>query len=139
MHSIAMLPLFRLALRLDGAVSGAAGLITLALSGWLATQIGAPAATVMAVGVFLVAYALTLLQLARAASAPPWLMWSVVIGNGIWVAASIALAFSTLITPTTLGLVLLIGQAVAVLGFAELQFIGARRSVRQAFAATVPE
>lgn len=135
MHTITLLPLLRLALRLDGAVSGLAGALTLALSGWMASMLGAQDVAVIAVGVFMLAYGLSLLLLAQARSAPAVLMWGIVIGNGLWVAGSVALAFSSLIAPTMLGLVVLIGQAVAVFGLTEMQFIGLRRSLRDGFTA----
>ncbi|MCB1554739.1 MAG: hypothetical protein KDJ14_13105 [Xanthomonadales bacterium] len=135
MHSITLLPLLRLALRLDGAVSSLAGVLTLALSEWMATELGAPPNAVVALGVFMLAYGLSLLLLARTQAASPILLWGIVIGNALWAAASVALAFSSLIAPTTPGLVVLIGQAVAVFGLTEMQFIGLRRSLRDTFTA----
>lgn len=135
MHTITLLPLLRLALRLDGAVSGLAGVLTLALPGGVASMLGAPDAAVVAVGVFMLAYGLSLLLLAQARTAPAALLWGTVIGNGLWVAGSVALAFSSVIAPTTLGLFVLVGQAVAVFGLTEMQFIGLRRCLRESFTA----
>ena len=51
----------------------------------------------------------------------------VIVANALWVVASIALLVSGQVTPTLLGYVFVIGQAIAVLGFAELQWMGLRR------------
>ncbi len=47
--------------------------------------------------------------------------------NALWVVASIALLVSGEVAPTLLGYVFVIAQAVTVLGFAELQWVGLRR------------
>ncbi len=52
---------------------------------------------------------------------------AVIVANALWVVASIALLVSGEVAPTMLGYVFVIGQAVAVLGFAELQWVGLRR------------
>lgn len=134
MNPIRMLPLLRLALRLDGAVSGLAGIACLLLAGWLAGVLGAPDAAVLAVGAFLMIYGASLLVLASLDAPPRLLLWGIVGGNALWVLGSVALALSDWISPGTLGLVLLLGQAMIVFGFTELQYLGLRRSLRQATA-----
>ena len=56
------------------------------------------------------------------------LVWLVVAGNAAWTLASIALLFSSLITPNLLGEILVAAQAIATGVFAELQYLGLRRS-----------
>lgn len=120
-------PLIQRALWLDGVVSLLAGLACLPVLGWLAVQFGVPSSAVMAVAAFMAGYGLWLLLLAQGIRQPaPWL-WGIVIGNALWVAASVALAFSGWIAPSTVGIVLLLGQAAVVLVLTELQFFGMRR------------
>jgi hypothetical protein len=52
--------------------------------------------------------------------------------NAAWVAASILLVTSRWINPSVLGYGFILGQAVAVAVFAELQFAGLRRGKAQA-------
>jgi hypothetical protein len=49
-------------------------------------------------------------------------------GNAAWTLASIALLFSGWVTPNLLGEILVAMQAIAVGAFAELQYIGLRKS-----------
>jgi len=55
------------------------------------------------------------------------IVWAVIAANGAWVAASGLLLLSGRIEPTLLGYVFVLGQAVAVAGFAEAQYVGLRR------------
>ena len=50
-------------------------------------------------------------------------------GNLLWSAGSIAVVVADLGTPTTIGAVWLVLQAIVVAGFAGLQIAGLRRSV----------
>ena len=52
----------------------------------------------------------------------------VIAGNAAWTIASIALLFSGAVTPNLLGEVFVAAQAIVVGAFAELQYIGLRRS-----------
>lgn len=121
-------PLLRFALRLDSVGSIAAGVLTIAFLQMLLTQLGAPQPWVLFVGVFMLAYGVAIGWLSARPRLPTALVWGVVIGNGLWAAGSVALAFSGLIEPTRLGIALIVGQAVAVAVFTELQYIGLRRS-----------
>ena len=52
----------------------------------------------------------------------------VVVGNAAWTLASIALLFSGGVSPNLLGEVVVVAQAIATGVFAELQYIGMRKS-----------
>jgi hypothetical protein len=52
----------------------------------------------------------------------------VVVGNAAWTLASIALLFSGALSPNLLGMVTVVAQAIATGVFAELQYIGLRKS-----------
>jgi hypothetical protein len=59
---------------------------------------------------------------------PKALVSIVITGNAAWTLASIALLFSGAVTPSLLGEILVVAQAIATGVFAELQYIGLRRS-----------
>jgi hypothetical protein len=59
---------------------------------------------------------------------PKALVMIVIAGNAAWTLASIALLFSDAVTPNLLGELFVAAQAIAVCAFAELQYIGLRRS-----------
>ena len=123
-------PLIQRALWLDGLVSLLAGLACLPASAWLAAQFGIGSGPVLALAVFMAGYGALMLWLApRSGNGQRW-PWGIVIGNGLWVVASVALALSSWITPTAVGLALLLGQAAIVLGLTELQYFGQRRVQR---------
>ena len=52
----------------------------------------------------------------------------VVVGNAAWTLASIALLFSGAVSPNLLGEIVIVAQAIATGVFAELQYMGLRKS-----------
>jgi hypothetical protein len=118
--------LLRQALLLDATASGLMGLVMAAAPGFVGGLLGLPAGFVLYIGIFLIGFAAALLVLQRYPL--PALVWLVIVGNAAWAIASIAILFTTLIAPNTLGIVVIVAQAAAVALFAELQFIGQRRS-----------
>ena len=79
-------------------------------------------------GLFLLAYAALVGWLGTRTSMPKVFAWIVVAGNAAWTAASIALLFSGWVAPNLLGEAAVAMQAIAVGIFAELQYVGLRRS-----------
>ena len=79
-------------------------------------------------GLFLIAYALLVGWLSLRASMPRLLVGTVITGNAAWTAASIGLLLSGAIAPNWLGEAVITVQAIAVGVFAELQYVGLRRS-----------
>jgi len=73
-------------------------------------------------GVSLVPSAVFMGATARPDQTPRWAAWTIVIGNGLWVAASLALAFSGLVEPNIYGWAFVMSQAVVVAVLAELEF-----------------
>ena len=59
---------------------------------------------------------------------PKALVAIVIAGNAAWTLASIALLFSSLVSPNLLGQMAIAMQAIVVGALAELQYIGLRRS-----------
>ena len=117
--------LLRSVLRLDATASGALGVAGLLAAPALGDLLGAPAPAVLGVGAFLTAFAAGLVGLAARPVVPRPLARTVVLGNAGWVVASVLVA--VLAPLTTAGVVVVLGQAAAVAGFAALQALGLRR------------
>jgi hypothetical protein len=66
--------------------------------------------------------------MARRAELPAWSVWLVIGGNLVWTADSLLLLVSGWVAPTGLGMAFVAAQALAVAGFAALQWLGLRRS-----------
>ncbi|MEU7530657.1 hypothetical protein AB0A74_33350 [Saccharothrix sp. NPDC042600] len=112
----------RFALKLDGVASGGLGLMALLFD----LPLGLPRGLVLGLGAFLVAYGVGVFVLGmRPVRA---LVGVVVVGNFVWVVDSFLTAFAGWYPVTGLGVLLVVAQAVAVLGFITLQVIGLRRS-----------
>ncbi len=131
MSHITPSPLLRSALRLDAVASAAVGLLTCLLARPLDEVIGAPPAWVLGIGLFMLAYGVIIGLLSARPRLARGAVWFIVIGNTLWALESVLLTFSGWITPGTLGVALLLTQAAVVALFAELQFIGMRRSPQQ--------
>lgn len=116
------------ALLADAIFSGisAAGL-TLG-AGLLAPLLNLPEALLRETGLFLIAYTALVGWLGTRSSVPKVLVLIVVAGNAAWTLASIALLFSGAVSPNLLGEIVVVAQAIATGVFAELQYIGLRRS-----------
>jgi hypothetical protein len=117
----------RLALRLDAVASGALGIVSLAAAPAESDLLGPGTGALRGIGVFLVAYAAGLVLLAGLRTIPRPAAWTVVVGNLAWAVGTGVLAFAVH-DLTTLGTVVVLVQAVAVAAFADLQWVGLRRS-----------
>ncbi len=115
-------------LLIDAGVSGATGLAMSTGAGLLAELLGLPAGLLRWAGLALIPFAAFLLWLARQNPVPRGATLAVVAANLLWTGASIALLLSGRVAPTLLGTVFTLGQAVAVAGFAEFQYLGLRRA-----------
>jgi hypothetical protein len=118
----------RRALAADAIFSGAGAVIFTLGAGELAPLFDLPEALLRETGLFLIVYAAFVGLLAARQAFPRILAGIVVIGNAAWTLASIALLFSGAVTPNLLGEAAVVAQAIATGIFAELQFIGLRRS-----------
>ena len=120
--------LLRRALLADAAFSGVSA-VGLALgAGVLAPFLSLPEALLRESGLFLIAYTALVGWLGTRQSVPRALVLLVVAGNGAWTLASIALLFSGAVNPNLLGEIVVVAQAIATGVFAELQYVGLRRS-----------
>jgi hypothetical protein len=120
--------LLRRALLADAIFSGASALLLSLGAGALAPLLDLPQALLRETGLFLIAYTALVGWLGTRPSMPRALVAIVVAGNAAWTIASIALLFSGWVTPNLLGEILVAAQAIVVGVFAELQYVGLRRS-----------
>ncbi|SEH44805.1 hypothetical protein [Tardiphaga sp. OK245] len=120
--------LLRRAIQIDAAVSGAMALLLTFAAGVLAPLLHLPEALLLESGLFLIAYAALVGWLGTRATMPKLLVLVIIVGNALWTLGSIGLLFSGAVTPNLLGQIFVAAQAIAVGVFAELQYIGLRRS-----------
>ena len=121
-------PVFlRRALLLDAIASGATGVLMIACAELVEGLLGLPATLLRGAGLVLmpyvafVAFTGTRPAISRAA------VWTIIVANALWAAASALLLVSGLVSPTALGYAFVIGQAVVVALLGELQYTGLRR------------
>lgn len=118
----------RRALWLDVFFSGVAGVAMGAGHPLLAPVLGLPEGLLIGAALVCLAWATALGALARQPRIARPLVWGVVLGNGAWVAASVALLAFGWVQPSGLGTAFVVAQAVAVGVFAELQGWAMRRA-----------
>jgi hypothetical protein len=118
----------RRALLADAVFSGVSAVGLTLGAGAFATLFNLPEMLLQETGLFLIAYAALVGWLGSRPSVPKALVMVVVVGNALWTLASIALLFSGAVTPNLLGTIMVVAQAVATGVFAELQYVGMRRS-----------
>jgi hypothetical protein len=118
----------RRALLADAAFSGISAIVMTLDTAALASFLDLPEALLRETGLFLIAYAALVGWLGSRPSVPKALVMIVVIGNAAWTLASIALLFSGTVAPNLLGEIVVVAQAIATGVFAELQYVGLRKS-----------
>lgn len=128
MNTVRVSPLLQLALLIDAVATSAVGVGMVLFPAEMASKLQLPAWLLLYAGSFLLAYALFAGALSRRETLPRWIVWSVIVGNALWAVECIVLAFSGLLSPSTLGIGFLLAQAVVVIAFAELQYFGLKRS-----------
>ena len=120
--------LLRRALLADAVFSGTSAVVLTLGAGALAPVLNLPDALLRETGLFLIFYAALVGWLGTRQTLPKAVVWFVVAGNAAWTLLSIALLFSGLVAPNLLGEIFVAAQAIATGVFAELQYIGLRRS-----------
>ena len=118
----------RRAILADAIFSGASAVLLSLGAGPLAPLLNLPEPLLRETGLFLIAYAALAGWLGTRQAMPKALVVIVIAGNAAWTIASIALLFSGWVNPNLLGESLVAMQAMAVGAFAELQYIGLRKS-----------
>lgn len=120
--------LLRRALQADAVVSGAMALLLSLAAGTLSRLLALPQPLLLETGLFLIGYAALVGWLGTRNVLPRALVLIVIGGNALWTFASVALLLSGAVAPNALGIAFVLIQATAVGIFAELQFIGLKRS-----------
>lgn len=128
---LASVPLRRV-LAADALISGAMGLLMAGGAPLLGDAFELPAALVRYIGLILVPFAAGVWYLSRRRVVNASGVRAVIAANIAWVGASALVLLTGWIDPNGLGVAFVILQAVVVVGLAELQYAGLRRS------ATVP-
>jgi hypothetical protein len=118
----------RRALLADAIFSGISAVGLTLGAGAFASLLNLSQALLQETGLFLIAYTILVGWLGTRPSVPRALVMLVVTGNAAWTLASIALLFSGAVSPNLLGEIVVVAQAIATGVFAELQYIGLRRS-----------
>lgn len=113
-------------LMFDAGTCVVGGLVLLAASGWLSPLLGLPTSLLMPAGVVLLVFATVILAAASQPARSRGLVWAVIVGNLLWIDASLLVAFRWY-EPTQLGVIVIVAQAVAALGLVILEYLGLRR------------
>jgi hypothetical protein len=132
--SISISPFLRNAMAADAAISGGAALLMIVGAPYLSPLLGLPSGLLVGSGLALVPFVALLAFVVRKREIHRLVMIDIIAINALWVAASFGLLVSGYVSPNALGIAFVAAQAMAVAVFAELQFIGMRRSaaIRQA-------
>lgn len=118
----------RRALLADAIFSGVAAVGFTFGAGAFASLFNLPEAPLRETGLFLIAYTALVGWLASRGSVARPLVLLVVVGNAAWTVGSIALLFSGAVSPNIGGELMVVAQAIATGVFAELQYVGLRKS-----------
>ncbi|WP_216216078.1 hypothetical protein [Amycolatopsis aidingensis] len=116
----------RMVLRVDAVASGGLGVLLVALSGVLDGLFGLPVLLSVLAGAGLVVWAAFLGWVSVGLA--PGLVREVVLGNLVWVLASVAFAVAAWSELTGLGIAFVLAQAAVVLGLLVLQATGLPRA-----------
>ena len=121
-------PLLRRVLTADAVVTGLAGLMMVLAAIPLSTRYGLPVGLLRWAGMICLPFAAFDAWLATRKRLQRPAVFFVVACNALWALDSILLLLTGWVEPTAFGTVFVIAQAVVTAVFAELEFIGLRRS-----------
>jgi hypothetical protein len=131
---IASSPFLRRALLADAVFSGASAALIAPAAGAISPLLELPEALLRETGFFLIAYTVLVAWLSARQAVPKALVMIVIAGNALWTLASLALLLSGTVRANLFGEAVIVVQAIATGVFAELQYIGLRRSQNMATA-----
>jgi hypothetical protein len=129
--TLALSSFLRRALIIDAVVSGATAVLLVFAAGMLARWLEVPESLLRYAGAVLVPFVGYVAFVARRDVVPRASVLAVIGLNFAWVAASLWLLFGGPIQPNAFGYAFIIAQALAVALFAEVQYVGLRRSELQ--------
>jgi hypothetical protein len=116
----------RLILKLDAVVTGVNGIAYLALANPLEELLGLAPELTRPIGAFLVLFAAAVWYVATRPVQPRLLVADIAAANALWAVGSLVFAVVGASSPTTVGNVWIVMQALAVAGFAGLQALAMR-------------
>lgn len=116
----------------DAAATGATGLLMTLAAPLLAKVLHLPVGLLLVAGLVLLPYAAFVAYLATRERLQPSAIWTLIVCNVLWGVDCAVVAFSGWIAPTALGYAFILMQVVVVFAFAELQYVGLRRSAAAA-------
>jgi hypothetical protein len=122
--------LLKRALIADAAITGVTGLALAAGAGLLAAVFALPDSLLRYAGLSLLPFAGFVGALSRRNHIPRAAVVAVIVVNALWVVDSFLLLMTGWVAPNLLGYTFVIGQAVIVAAFAELQHVGLNASPR---------
>ena len=129
MRTLTPSPLLRLGLRLDAVLSLAAAVAVPLLMEPLVAALGLGRGQLAGLAALMFGWAGLTGWMGGQPRLTRWVVWLAIVGNLGWAVASLLLPLLGAFSPSPLGWGLLITQALAVLLFAELQWLGLRRSL----------
>jgi hypothetical protein len=118
----------RRALIADAVITGATGIALFAAAGLLAALLGLPDPLLRYAGLSLIPFAAFVGALAMKDRVSRTAVRVVIAANVLWVVDSVLLLVTGWVEPSVLGYAFVIGQAIIVAAFAELQHAGLRSS-----------
>lgn len=121
-------PFLRRAIQADALVSGAMALLLVFGAGLLAPLLNLPEAFMRNTGFILVVYAALVGLLGTRSIMSRTAVWTVIAVNAGWTIDSLILLASDWVAPNLMGQIFVVMQAITVGVFAELQFVGLRKS-----------
>jgi hypothetical protein len=116
----------RLILRLDAVVTGVNGIAYLALAGPLEDLLGVAPELTRPIGAFLVLFAAAVWLVATRPVVPRLVVADIAAANALWALGSVVFAGTAASSPTTVGTIWIVLQALVVAGFAALQALAMR-------------
>jgi hypothetical protein len=128
MHTLNASPLLRRALFADGLMGLVTGSLLILLTNWYANLLALPADLLLGAGLALLPIGVFLLWLSSCEQVNRLLVWAVLAINALWIVDSLLLLVAGWIAPNLLGHIFVIGQALLVLLFLELELVGLKRS-----------
>lgn len=118
----------RWVLIVDAATCAATGLLMMIGSGPLEQFLGLPTALMRYAGFSLLPFALFLLFLATRQLSSQYEVWAAILLNVLWTFDSFLILVTGWVTPTQLGYLLVVAQALSVGTLAGLEYVGLRKS-----------
>ena len=118
----------RFVLLADAATCLACGLLLTAGRSFLPDLLGLPADLMSYAGVSLFPFAAFLIYAATRKSTSKTMIWATIGLNLLWTIDSFLILLTGYVSPTTIGYIFIVCQAIGVLLFADLEFIGMRKA-----------